>query len=96
MRNEIPLENDTLDYFSAKHFFEAEDCDNPKIQRMKKIMYIGIQTELTQRQKDCLTMRFFESKKVKEIADILCIRPTTVYKHIKMGLKTLKKCGKYL
>lgn len=96
MRREIPLESRELDYFSAKHFFEEENCNNPKIERMKKILYIGIETELTQRQKDCLTMRFLESKKVKEIADILCIRPTTVYKHIKMALKILKKCGKYL
>lgn len=96
MRRETPFEIDKLDYFSARHFFEEENCDNPKIERMKKILYIGLETELTQRQYDCIQYRYLDKKSVKEIADLLNIKPTTVYKHIKKALKTLRKCGKYL
>lgn len=74
----------------------STDEPNPKIERMKKIVRIAMETELTQRQRDCINMRFFEGKKVEEIADILCVRPTTVYKHLKLALRKLKECGKYL
>ena len=57
----------------------STDEPNPKIERMKKIVRIAMETELTQRQRDCINMRFFEGKKVEEIADILCIRPATVF-----------------
>lgn len=64
--------------------------------RMKKLIAIGIDTELTDRQKDCLTMRVYQGMSVEDIAAELGIRPTTVYKHIKKAKEALKKCRKYL
>lgn len=72
------------------------DESNPKIERMKKIVHIAVSSELTDRQRDCLTMRFFDKKSVKEIAEVLGIRPTTVYKHLRKAIQTLKECAKYL
>ena len=63
---------------------------------MKKLIAIGIDTELTDRQKDCLTMRVYQKMSVEDIAAELGIRPTTVYKHIKKAKEALKKCRKYL
>ena len=64
--------------------------------RMKKLIAVGIDTELTDRQKDCLTMRVYQNMSVEDIAAKLGIRPTTVYKHIKKAKEALKKCVKYL
>lgn len=64
--------------------------------RMKKLIAIGIDTELTDRQKDCVTMRVYQKMSVEDIAAELGIRPTTVYKHIKKAKEALKKCRKYL
>ena len=64
--------------------------------RMKKLIAISIDTELTDRQKDCLTMRVYQKMSVEDIAAELGIRPTTVYKHIKKAKEVLKKCEKYL
>ena len=64
--------------------------------RMKKLIAVAIDTELTGRQKDCLTMRVYQNMSVEDIAAKLGIRPTTVYKHIKKAKEALKKCRKYL
>jgi len=64
--------------------------------RMKKLIVISIDTELTDRQKDCLTMRVYQKMSVEDIAAELGIRPTTVYKHINKAITALKKCVKYL
>ena len=63
---------------------------------MKKLIAVGIDTELTDRQKDCLAMRVYQNMSVEDIAAKLGIRPTTVYKHIKKAKEALKKCEKYL
>ena len=71
--------------------------DNSNIRnRIKKLIAIGIDTELTDRQKDCLTMCVYQKMSVEDIAAELGIRPKTVYKHIKKAKEALKKCGKYL
>ena len=64
--------------------------------RMKKLIAVVIDMELTDRQKDCLTMRVYQGISVEDIAAELGIRPTTVYKHIKKAKAALKKCVKYL
>ena len=56
--------------------------------RMKKLIAVGIDTELTDRQKDCLAMRVYQNMSVEDIAAKLGIRPTTVYKHIKKSKRS--------
>ena len=64
--------------------------------RMKKLIHICMEDELTDRQKDCLTMRVYQNMSVEDIAAKLVIRPTTVYKNITKAKAALKKCVKYL
>lgn len=84
-----------MDYYS---FVSAQrgKSNNEIKNRMKKLIAISIDTELTDRQKDCLTMRVYQGISVEDIAAELGIRPTTVYKHIKKAKEALKKCVKYL
>lgn len=84
-----------MDYYS--YISSKSGGGNSNIRnQMKKLIAIGIDTELTGRQKDCLTMRVYQNMKVEDIAAELGIRPTTVYKHIKKAKEALKKCVKYL
>ena len=83
---------DYYSYISSKMSRDNSDIRN----RMKKLIAIGIDTELTDRQKDCLTLRVYQKMSVEDIAAELGIRPTTVYKHIKKAKEALKKCRKYL
>lgn len=67
-----------------------------KLLRMEKILRIAIKNELTDRQKKCIELYFFDRMKVSEIAGILNIRPTTVYKHLNKAKAAIKKSFVYL
>lgn len=85
-----------LEIASYENYLTKGD-DNSNIRtRMKKLIHICMEDELTDRQKDCLTMRYIQGMKVEDIANTLLIRPTTVYKHINKAITALKKCKKYL
>jgi len=86
---------DLIDFYS--YVSSQGGGDNSSIRdRMKKLIAVVIDTELTGRQKDCLTMRVYRNMSVEDIAAKLGIRPTTVYKHITKAKAALKKCVKYL
>ena len=91
----ISFTKELMDYYS---FFSAQQgkSNNEIRDRMKKLIAVVIDTELTGRQKDCLTMRVYRNMSVEDIAAKLGIRPTTVYKHITKAKAALKKCVKYL
>ena len=91
----LSFTNELMTYYS--YVSSQGGRDNSSIRdRMKKLIAIGIDTELTGRQKDCLTMRVYQNMSVEDITAKLGIRPTTVYKHIKKAKEALKKYGKYL
>ncbi len=74
-----------------------EDGDNDRQRsRMKRILKLAMENELTQRQKDCINMKFYSGMKVCEIADRLNIKTATVYKHIRKGIEAMKHCSIYL
>lgn len=75
---------------------EQQDVSDSRVQRIKKIIRIALENELTQRQRDCISMRYLENLPVKEIALRMSIEPTTVYKHLNKAVNTLKKCSRYL
>lgn len=91
----LSFTNELMTYYS--YVSSQGSGDNSSIKsRMKKLIAIGIDTELTDRQKDCLAMRVYQNMSVEDIAAKLGIRPTTVYKHITKAKAALKKCVKYL
>ncbi len=91
----LSFTNELMTYYSCVS--SQGGGDNSSIRdRMKKLIAVVIDTELTGRQKDCLTMRVYQKMSVEDIAAKLGIRPTTVYKHITKAKAALKKCVKYL
>lgn len=91
----LSFTNELMTYYS--YVSSQGGGDNSSIRnRMKKLIHICMEDELTDRQKDCLTMRVYQKMSVEDIAAELGIRPTTVYKHIKKAKEALKKCEKYL
>ncbi len=90
------MEPTSLEKLSWNHFLYQQDISDPRVQRMKKIVRIALKNELTQRQHDCISMRYLENLSVREIALRMGIQPTTVYKHLKKAVRTLQKCSQYL
>lgn len=91
----LSFTNELMTYYSYVSSQEGGDTSGIR-NRMKKLIHICMEDELTDRQKDCLTMRVYQNMSVEDIAAKLGIRPTTVYKHIKKAKEALKKCRKYL
>lgn len=95
MKNPIlSLDTQIEEQISVKQYYSEGETDLHK--RMKRLIGIAFRKELTQRQKECIRMYYYENKKVSEIAEYTGIRPTTVYKHLKSGRDALKKCTAYL
>ena len=91
----LSFTNELMTYYSYVSSQGGGDSSSIR-DRMKKLIAVAIDTELTGRQKDCLTMRVYQGMSVEDIAAVLGIRPKTVYKHIKKAKEALKKCRKYL
>lgn len=95
-RNVLSLNNELEDITSFIKFTRSSKSKSEKVLRMEKILKTAIATELTERQKRCLELYFFDRMKVDEIASALEIKPTTVYKHIKKAKAAVKKSFVYL
>ncbi|MBR2176819.1 MAG: sigma-70 family RNA polymerase sigma factor [Clostridia bacterium] len=74
---------------------DGKETDEKK-ERMKRILKVGMENELTQRQKECVNSYYLGGVSVKNIAQEMGISTSTVYKHIRKGIAALKKCALYL
>ena len=96
-RTKILSLNDRLcEYGSLLHYGRSEDTKSQQRIRMEKLMNTAIKYELTERQRVCIRCYYCDEMKVEDIASLLGIRPTTVYKHIRLGRKAIRKCVVYL
>ena len=62
-----------------------------KRKKMLKFIDQIIENELTPRQQDCMRFYYGENMKVEDIAELMQLRPTTVYKHISKARQAIKK-----
>ena len=64
-------------------------------ERMKQILSRAMRHELTERQRDCLTMYYLEGMKMKDIASVLHLSKSTVTRHIQSATRKLQKVASY-
>ncbi|MDR0914438.1 MAG: hypothetical protein LBM65_04660 [Oscillospiraceae bacterium] len=64
-------------------------------EQMKKILLLAIGTELTQKQKFCITQFYINGKKMNQIAAEMSVHPSTVTRHIKKGTERLQNIARY-
>ncbi|MCH5297703.1 MAG: sigma-70 family RNA polymerase sigma factor [Ruminococcus sp.] len=63
--------------------------------KMKKILYSALQTELTERQRTCIIEHYLNGKKEKDIALEQNLNPSTVSRHITQAKKKLRHIASY-
>lgn len=63
--------------------------------RMKKILYSALQSELTDKQRTCLVEHYLNGKKEKDIALEQNLNPSTVSRHITKAKEKLKHIASY-
>lgn len=63
--------------------------------KMLRALHAAMEGELTQRQRECIQLRYFKQMRVNEIAELLGLTPGTVSVHIKKGRERLGKVMRY-
>ena len=63
--------------------------------RMKNILKKAIQNELTDNQRICIVEYYLGGKKMKDIADMLSLHPSTVTRHIRKAREKLRHIASY-
>ena len=58
---------------------------------LKRILHKAIQSELTERQRECVLMYYFQNMQMKEIAENFGLSPSTVSRHISAAQKKLRR-----
>ena len=64
-------------------------------EKMLRVLRSAMEGELTERQKDCVRLRYFEEKSVSEVAEELGVTPPTASKHLKKARARLGKVMGY-
>ena len=82
---------------SVNNYLESfAETNDSKHNRMKALMLIGIRNELTDRQRDCISMKYIDGLRAEVIAERLGLSAATVYKHIRKGLERLRRLEMYI
>lgn len=78
------------------YYLYNQGADNrAERERMKRILIRAIRHELTDRQRDCITMYYLEGIKMKEIAKKLGLTNSTVSRHISVATRKLRRIATY-
>ncbi len=75
----------------------AQREDNSRdIEKMKGMLRTAMDSMLTDKQKQCITMYYFEHRNMREIADTIGVNKSTVSRHIKAASENLKKLRAFI
>jgi RNA polymerase sigma-70 factor (ECF subfamily) len=80
----VASESSSADY-DIKQDHDADDA----VHSFKELH--GLLSQLSEIQHTVLTLRYFENKKIQDIAEILGIKENTIKSHIRRGLQKLEK-----
>ncbi len=85
-----------LDLFGDRlNVGREENDDGGEHLRMRGALRRAMEGELTERQRDCLRLRYFDQKSVQEVAEIIGVTPPTVSKHLKKARERLRRVVGY-
>lgn len=87
--------NLSLDLFGDRLYINQGEDDGGEHLRMRGTLKRAMEGELTERQRDCIQLRYFEQKSVQEVAEAMGITPPTVSKHLKKARARLHKVMGY-
>lgn len=75
--------------------FSSYGSNQADVKRMKQILMQALSEELTPRQRQCITLYFFDNMNMPEIASLLSLSRSTVSRHIKAAKRKLQNVAKY-
>lgn len=81
------------DRLNTSSRYESED--NGERERMMRTLRRAMEGELTERQRECVQLRYFDGKSINEVADAIGVTPPTASKHLKKARARLGKVMGY-
>lgn len=69
--------------------------DRSSLRSAKAVLQLAIQRDLTDRQRECVRLYFFEGKTMEEAGRELGIGKATVYRHLQKALARLERALAY-
>lgn len=82
----------SLDLFGDRlNVTRGTDEDDAEYRKMLRALRRAMEGELTERQRECVQLRYVERKSVREIAEQLGVTPPTASKHLKKARSRLGK-----
>lgn len=90
----LPITEKGIDYISLNRY-NSRGTNKGDINKMKHLLKKAINRELTNKQRQCLMMYYFEGKKMTEIAKELNLNKSTVTRHIQKAKHNLKCAADY-
>lgn len=95
MRHERLFMDESSENMISFGLYQQKGTNNRERQHMMKILSCAMQTELTDRQRDCITMYYLNRMKMKDIAADLGLSRSTVTRHIQAATRKLRKVASY-
>ena len=95
MRRERMFLDDKNTELVSYYLSERGSDNRAEIERMKRILMRAIRYELTDRQRECLTLYYLEGLKMKDIARMLNLSSSTVSRHISSATHKLRRVAAY-
>ena len=93
-RERVYLDNKSAERIS--YYLASHGADNrSQRERMKQLLFRAMRHELTDRQRQCLTLYYLEGMKMKDIARSLCLSTPTVSRHISSAVRKLRRIAEY-
>lgn len=80
----------------ANSMYSKGDDNRTDIKKMKAMVRSAIGYTLTKRQRECLTMYYFDHLKMREIAQKTGLNKSTVSRHISAASKNLRKLNAFV
>lgn len=94
-RNFVNADDHVFEEASFLAFRSSGETNLRDKQRMKAILSKAIRNELTVNQRICLVEYYLNGKKMKDIAELLSLNPSTVSRHIRRAREKLRRIADY-
>ncbi len=94
MRTKI-LSLDEMKAFVGREDFDFSEDNSALMKRAAAVLREAIETELTEKQRQCVKLYFFDGLKEREIGELMGVNKSTVSRHISKGKQRLRRCVKY-
>ncbi len=94
MRTKL-LSLDEMKAFVGRDDFDFSEDNSALMRRAGAVLREAIEEELTERQRECVKLYFFDGLREHEIGEMLGVNKSTVSRHIKKAKARLRLCVKY-